>query len=366
MRPESGLLRKRLGVKRLANVVALSLITAVWTSSGRSEPATHNAELFPGPGASALTLRLELPLRDVLRGRSKARDDEEPVTHGAKLEVGDQQLELTVSRRGKSRQTHCSFPPLWLDFKKKTTAHSPFAGQNKLKLVTHCKNAYEKRGFLAAEMLAYELLNLFTERSFRTRAVQMVYVDSSSDEERTHWGFLIEHKKQLAARLEGSASKLNTVARSDLIADYSALVAVHQYLIGNTDFSFTHGPPDDNCCHNVVPITLSEKEPPNVLPVPYDFDASGLVNPPYAAPVASLSISKVTQRLYRGYCDHNDQALTFVAEIVQQKQRVMQHIQAFDTLPNLPVQRITRFVDKFYKVAESADRTQSRLVAKCR
>ena len=48
--------------------------------------------------------------------------------------------------------------------------------------------------------------------------------------------------------------------------------------------------------------------------VPYDFDVSGLVNPPYALPPEGLGLDTVRQRRYRGYCIHNAQALAVAAE----------------------------------------------------
>ena len=39
-----------------------------------------------------------------------------------------------------------------------------------------------------------------------------------------------------------------------------------------------------------------------LVPIPYDFDATGIVNPPYALPAAGLSIRNVRVRLYRGQC----------------------------------------------------------------
>jgi hypothetical protein len=38
------------------------------------------------------------------------------------------------------------------------------------------------------------------------------------------------------------------------------------------------------------------------FPVPYDFDLSGMVHTPYAAPDERLSLRSVTDRLYRGPC----------------------------------------------------------------
>jgi hypothetical protein len=65
-----------------------------------------------------------------------------------------------------------------------------------------------------------------------------------------------------------------------------------QYMIGNTDWSVVFG-------HNIVHIRNRDSL---ATPVPYDFDFSGLVNARYATTDPSLPISRVEQRLFRGFC----------------------------------------------------------------
>src|SRR5262245_39742835 len=50
---------------------------------------------------------------------------------------------IMLSARGLSRRTGgiCDFPPLRVEFTPKPTEPSLFAGQKKLKLVTHCKSS---------------------------------------------------------------------------------------------------------------------------------------------------------------------------------------------------------------------------------
>jgi integrase len=45
-----------------------------------------------------------------------------------------------------------------------------------------------------------------------------------------------------------------------------------------------------------------QRNGPRNLPVPYDFDSTGLVDPPKALPAEGLGIRRVTQRVYRGRC----------------------------------------------------------------
>ena len=51
------------------------------------------------------------------------------------------------------------------------------------------------------------------------------------------------------------------------------------------------------------------------MPAPYDFDYSGLVDAPYAVPPEGVDVRSVKQRIYRGYCIHNAQALAAAADL---------------------------------------------------
>jgi hypothetical protein len=68
-------------------------------------------------------------------------------------------------------------------------------------------------------------------------------------------------------------------------------------MLGNTDYSIWS-------LHNVVIVQDKQR---HLLPVPYDFDLSGMVHTPYAAPDPRLFLKEVTDRLYRGPCRSVDE-----------------------------------------------------------
>ena len=70
-------------------------------------------------------------------------------------------------------------------------------------------------------------------------------------------------------------------------------MAVFEYMIGNTDMSIM----------NVHNVTHRRDAGGRAVPVPYDFDYSGLVNTVYShVDKRVLPIQNVRQRLYRGPC----------------------------------------------------------------
>ena len=92
-------------------------------------------------------------------------------------------------------------------------------------------------------------------------------------------------------------------------------------MIANHDWSMRAGPQGDECCHNARLMGVAA--PGQVIPVPYDFDFSGLVNAPYATAPDVLDIASVRQRLYRGYCIHSAQAMAAAAEMRAKKAEII-------------------------------------------
>lgn len=314
------------------------------------------APLFPDDVNQAQTLEigLDVDLKAVMRSDA----EEQPGELTLKTPQGVQTFSVKVSPRGKSRQQRCKFFPLWINFKKSEVENTIFAGQNKLKLVTHCSTSLSGKGYVPAEMLVYRLLNLLTDASFRVRAVNMTYADQSNQRP----AFFIEHKKNLAKRLGGTIVDEVNPKRSELDPATSARVALFQYMVGNTDFSFVQGPDPEECCHNAVPIRKDN----TVLSVPYDFDVTGFVNVPYAGPVPSLGIKKLTQRLYRGYCDHNAHLDEEIRYFKDHRDALFSAVTNFNDLEGLRTKRLVSFLEGFYKVIDSERSTQSRILKKCR
>jgi len=243
-------------------------------------------------------MRLEAPFQAVLRRR------EDPEYQPAHIVAAGGQdavtIDLRVRVRGKSRVKACEFPPLLLNFSKDQPQGSPFAGENRLKLVTHCDASSSFDQYNALERQVYRALNLLTDASLRIRPVTVTYFDSGRGRElATKAGFLIEDEERFAERSKLTIVSDERVDESRYDAAALALVDTFQYFVGNTDWSSAAGPAGSPCCHNVVPFARADGV---LVPVPYDFDASGLVNAPYALPNEKLPIASVRQRLYRGRC----------------------------------------------------------------
>jgi hypothetical protein len=213
--------------------------------------------------------------------------------------------------RGKSRRDRkiCTFPPLWVRLDKDEIDDTLFDKQKRLKLVTHCRSSKSFQDYVVKEYLVYRVFNQLTDASFRVRLLEVTYVDSERDDSVTRYGFFIEHKDRLAKRLGRELMEpAERIPTASLDPDQAAISELFQFMVSNTDFSMIAPPIDDVCCHNSVLFDAGEGM---YLPVPYDFDRTGLVNPPNGLPDANLGQRSFRDRVYRGFC--RDQAVADAA-----------------------------------------------------
>ena len=311
---------------------------------------------------SVLEIILSGPLHSIIKNRKSEIREEKPF----KLTAEGVEHDVQVRLRGKSRIEACIFPPLKINFKRNQVAGTVFAGQDKLKLVTHCSSSRFAEADVLEEFAAYKILNVLTDTSFRVRALRIRYIDTDGrvrDLEEPKFGFLIEAKEQLGERIGGNPVEKPGLSLKHLDPEYSALVYVFQYLIGNTDWSLAAARDEEFCCHNVTLIEIDSR----LNSVPYYFDLSGLVNARYALPDEELRrIKKVTQRLYRGYC--TDQAiLRETLQLIRQNRENIIHI--INELPLLTAKQKKQkigFLEKTFAEAENEDKLIRMLEQRCR
>jgi hypothetical protein len=250
-------------------------------------------------------IAIQAPLGTLIHNRGN--EDKIP---GTLIDPSGQSLPITLQLRGITRRTSevCDFPPLRVEFTAPPPPTSIFAGQKKLKLITHCRNSPAFQQYVLLEYAAYGMYNLLTPHSFRARLADIDYRDESGRPIVSRVGFFLEELSDLAHRNGMKPSHgPDRIPLADLSPPDAARYALFQDLIGNHDWSMRAGPVGKDCCHNAE--LMGPLAPGQTIPVPYDFDFSGYVDTPYATPPAELDIASVKERLYRGYCAHNADAL---------------------------------------------------------
>ncbi len=314
--------------------------------------------------ADTLQVVLEFPLRTLLKQkRQKA-------TVQGTLQYVDSDgspivLDVGISTRGNSRLEQCRYPPLSINLKKKQVGNTLFAGQNKLKLVTLCRDTRGFRRYLHQEYNIYKAYNLLTEFSFRVRMLDVTFrePDGRQPKDATP-AFFIESEHEVAARLGMNRISSGIIDVSALETTQLSTLTLFQFMIANTDWSVLKGHGSEDCCHNGKLIGPDGSREALVV-VPYDFDQSGLINASYARPSDALPIRKVRQRLYRGFCRTRSQLDATIA-LFNQKRSAIEA-----TLADLPGgaangKAVLKYLNGFYKIVNDPEKKQKHILDRCR
>ncbi len=254
---------------------------------------------------------------------------------------------VRLRTRGKSRLRICNFPPIMLNFKKTELSIPALVDLERAKLVTPCKKEKWYRNYLFKEYLAYKIFNLLTERSFQVRLLDIQFLDAGN--EKKSWnnhGFIIEDVDDLAQRIRGSEVNAHT-PNSWQQADrtYLLLVAVFQFMIGNTDWHLAKG-------HNLK--FIAQQDAPSILyAVPYDFDVTGLVDAEYALPRQELELENVRQRRYLGYCAIQEDLNAVFQLFLTKEESIYQLITDFPLLSKLEKKHMIRYIKEFYSIIQN-------------
>jgi hypothetical protein len=276
----------------------------------------------------------ETPIHVTIQGpMSTLASNRAEVPRPATMIVDGITYSITLTTRGITRKSAdtCDFPPLRVEFTRPPPPGSLFEHQKHLKLVTHCKRSADFQQKVLLEYSGYLLYNLMSPQSFRARLANIDYLDEAGRPYISRVGFFLEEFSEVAKRNGMTAAKLpDTIPGSMLDPASSARFAVFEYMISNYDWSMRAGPKGEPCCHNSR--LLSTGQGSQVIPVPYDFDWSGLVDAPYAGPPEGIPIQSVRQRNYRGYCAHINQARAFAAQLAPRR---AEFLGVFGTVPGL-------------------------------
>lgn len=275
-------------------------------------------------------------------------------------------LEVSIRTRGLFRRENCQLPPLQLNFKKKQLKGTLFEGQNKLKVVAPCQDGAKSQQHVVLEYLAYRTFEILTDKSFGTRLVRISYVDS--DEKLSPWtdlAFVIEDDKDMAKRV--GLTRLNVVSnRFDQMDHVStALVDLFEYLIANNDYSVLKSADGRECCHNIEVLALKDNADARI-PVPYDFDLSGLVNTKYAAPPDHLPIRFVRTRYYRGLCQPDGILDDTIAHVQSKREEILELFRNTRELEPNRKKKTLKYMEEFFEVLDNPKQRQQQLFGRCR
>ena len=346
--------------RRLFFIFTFAFLGFIQTSLGRNidslETSERGSELFASE--EILTISLRYSGKEVRNETNDSTYISTSLTYLDK-EGNWETLGVQLRRRGNFRRNNCYFTPLKLKIDKSASAGTLFEGSKKLKLVLPCFNDNQKNDNILKEYIAYKLYEQVSPYHFKTRLVRINFDEVRNSKIKSHQllGILIEDTKMLAKRHDGQVIKRNLRALGqDAIS--SVRNNIFNFMIGNTDYSTTYQ-------HNQKLLFIEKK----IIPVPYDFDMSGLVDAPYAVVSnvqnLQLHINEVTERMYKGYERDLEVYKQVRAEFVNNKSKLLKTIDNYEPYFNSQGAFATakKYLAGFFNIIENDSRFDKDIIA---
>jgi len=267
-------------------------------------------------------------------------------------------IEVDLRARGNFRRNECYFPPIKMKIKKDQYKETLFDGNKTMKLVMPCKLESENNDNVLQEFIAYKIYEKISPYHFKTRRVDIDFTEPNGKKEKTFQlkGFLIEDDKRVAERHEGKVFEryIHPMAMQHLTSVHNAFF---QFLIGNTDFSVAYQ-------HNGKLLYIDK----NIIPLPYDFDMSGWVDPSYATVNETLNINSVKDRVYRGFSRDRSYFDQVRKEFKDKKEDLMALVASYASEFESPneFESMQKFMVSFYQVIENDTAFEKEIVASAR
>lgn len=306
------------------------------------EGQTTLFEYFSSIEEDVVDITLESNFNQFIQGKFK--EEYQPATLSFKDHSGIPiEVEAKIRARGNSRKKICQLPPIKLKVPKKTLLEMGLdSAYNKYKLVIRCKNSNTYNDYILKEYLAYKLMELMYPYSFKVRLLRITSRNVKKNgkiKEEEQYGFLIENEEEMADRLNAHFIERTKSGFHQVDRDACLQMALCQYMIGNTDWALPN-------LHNVKLVKIPAIRKP--VPIPYDFDYSGLVNTDYAVVHHTLSLKSVTERMYLGPKMEDPEVRKLLGICKEKQETAMQLINKFELLGERERNEMTRFIQDFF------------------
>lgn len=330
-------------MKKNIQLLFLSLVSISFYISYSQNNLSDPAPLFQNQ--EPLSIKLKMSIKDVKKNTDDSTYLESTLYYKNNTDAYDS-LNIELRARGNNRRENCYYAPLRLKFSKSESKETPFIGNKKLKLVLPCLIESNNDDYVIKEYMAYKLYEIVTPVHFKTRLLNIEFIEEKGKRTTTKdlKGFLIEDIDNVAKRLNGNEIKrrIMPLQQDDLA---SVRNSYFQYMIANTDFSTMYN-------HNGKLMFVDKK----IIPLPYDFDMSGLVDASYSVVSnvqnMNLDITEVTERAYKGYIRDEKIFYQVRDEFINNKSKMFE---AIDDLENYfkdknQFIRARRFIESFFEI----------------
>lgn len=306
-----------------------------------------------------LAITLKTDLRKLLSQKEKPAYQPAEITLKGNDSIGLITEAARIKQRGNNRRETCGLAAVMVDFSEKTKS-TKLSNLDEMKWVTPCFIGIESEQWMFKEYLIYKIYNLFTEKSYKVRMMNIRFEDArGKSKPYNRYGFAIEPTGDMAKRndCKEDKSKHNTEATD---REQMTLVAIFEYMIGNTDWAVP-------IFHNVKLIKqIDSLRFPLPYVVPYDFDYAGAVNTSYAIPYEGLPIKDVTDRYYLGFTRTLEEINAVLDQFRANEQKIMDMIENFSMLSNYHKKDMQNFIKSFFKIISNEKHVKSEFIDKAR
>jgi hypothetical protein len=293
---------------------------------------------------------LKVSLRfDVVKFLKKAERDQsvEGIMTLHFSETDELERKVTLKYRGQSRFERCKYPPTRITFKKPLYEVSDSGRIKNIKLVNQCQQGSLYGNYVIREYLVYKLYNVLTDTSFRARLISLDLIDSENKRKTvTQYGILLEPERLLEERLNMVEVKTKTLSQTHMFPAMIDRLAIFNYMVSNWDWSVPGQ-------HNISVFTSVNPELSRLgIPVPFDFDLTGVVNAEYAIPPPGLGIETNRDRMFSGICRTREVYQGELMALREKKEELYSVITEFPYLSKADKRDIITFMDKFFDQLE--------------
>ncbi|HLF33534.1 MAG TPA: hypothetical protein VI583_04825 [Cyclobacteriaceae bacterium] len=286
--------------------------------------------------------------------------DDDPMNHDAMFSyIGPGGDTITIPTRLRVRGVfrrdpkNCSFPPLWVNFKKEDIKGTLFENQDRLKLVTPCQ--FER--YVLQEYMIYKMYNLVSEMSYRVRLVRVKYFNTAKNKLLfTRLSFFIEDNDIMAARNgeRNVTEKFHNPYKVD--REQMIKAGLFEYMVGNKDWYITSR-------HNITLIWKDSLEAP--YPVPYDFDMSGLIDAEYRKPAGVPEELLIDTQVYQGICMTEEEKKAAFGFFENLRDDFELTITEIPDAPRSLKNQTINYLKRFFDIINDPERVKSEIDMRC-
>ncbi|MEL6250921.1 MAG: hypothetical protein AAFR87_02820 [Bacteroidota bacterium] len=280
-----------------------------------------------------------------------------------------EEMPVRIRVRGAYRRdpATCNFPPIHMKFDKdEIPKGSVFKGQKKMKVVTHCQLESE----ILKEYYVYKMYNLFTDLSFNVRLAKITYIDTKGAQTKaTKYAFFIESTKHMAERNGGKElNEMIPLLPEDVDREKMTMVTMFQYMVANKDFAV------NKSTRKNLKIITNKNLGGKPIPIPYDYDWSGIINASYLnrgssfkKPLSAMAYYLKQREVFNPnkICRSTEEYQAVIAKFQELQPTIFEMYKTSPHLDKTSIKETLKAYKNFYKFIKNPKNVETTFVGSC-